>query len=273
MLHLAIRLPYSWWQTGSGLMRPDKNGVPVYIQALKKELASLGADMTEHTVDTVHFEGGYMGLLLPDDFTDLMATIHSSFHLAADAEVSGTLFPGSLDMALISTYQNYHAGPLMFEIPSLLMRECERYQLPNVLQLLDHTCYILQSYRQPDWGLSLARGIPGRTPEVWAHIAKEALHYQPAHIAFFDIAPRGDDGFSACAELLLARGYRAVTPDFYTRAARAPRFLLPGDSIGAGLGAESRTDGFYTRNTDDLKRYLNSCGDYRNLLVQVREEA
>ena len=49
----------------------------------------------------------------------------------------------------------------MFEMPSLMMRECEQLHLPNALQALDHSLYVMQSFQESDYGLQIAMGIPG----------------------------------------------------------------------------------------------------------------
>ena len=266
-LPLRIFLPYSWWRKGCPF--PKKGDVETYRKALLREIGSLGEDLPQVRLSGILFEGGYLGLLMADDFLELLAGIHQSFAVKQGARISGTLFPGSLDMALLSTYQSEGVGPLFFEVPSLLMRECESFGIPNVMQLLDHTRYLLDSYRYPDWGLELSGDLPGREERAWERIGQEILRYGPAHVRFVRMT-RGQ-GFEACRDVLERAGYRLCRESFYTRAVSPPEELFPTEYLGAGLGAVSRQDGFETENTRDLGRYLNSCKDYRNLLVRVEE--
>ena len=68
---LRVCLPFSWWRTRDAetkmtLIKPEKNGVPAYAAALCREIESLGRDMQEYRVDTLWFDGGYMGLFMPE---------------------------------------------------------------------------------------------------------------------------------------------------------------------------------------------------------------
>lgn len=265
---LMISLPFSWWRR-EGIF-PKKELVSSYRAALMREIRSLGEDLPEACLSSLHFEGGYLGLFSMDDLLELLSCIRGAFSVKEGAPLTGTLFPGSLDMALLSAYQSQHAGPLFFEVPSLLMRECERLNLPNVLQLLSHTRYLLASYRFPDWGLALAGDIPERGEAAWEHIGREILSLQPAHVRF-DRFQRAE-AFAPCEDLLRKGGYRPLKENFYTRAQLPPHFLFPEEYLGAGLGAGTRMQGFLTRNTPDLGRYLNSSANYRNLLVLVQEK-
>lgn len=260
-MQLRIHMPYSWWRPG--MPRPTKAGLPLYLQALGRELSSLGEDLPEARLDSVVFVGGYLGLLLPDEYTAFLQHIHRCFATEKELRVSGVLFPGSIDMALMSSYKNTQAGPLFLEVPSLLMRECERLQLPNVLQLLDHGKYLFANYQFPDWGLFLPTVAPRKEAE-WERVGQEILRYAPAHVWF-------TPAFAPCEALLQKAGYRLLSPGFYTRAAEPPTFLFQEEYLGAGLGAVTRLQGFETENTKDLGRYLNSSGNYRNLLVRVEE--
>lgn len=264
---MRIHLPYSWWRKGQ--LFPKKGEVERYWKAVACEIKSLGEDLPEVRLSGLFFEGGYLGLLLGDDFLSFLADIHQAFAVRKGARITGTLFPGSLDMALLSTYQSEGVGPLFFEVPSLLMRECERFEIPNVMQLLDHTRYLLDSYRYPDWGLELSGDLPGRDEGAWERIGQEILRYSPAHVRFVRMTET--EGLEGCQAVLERAGYRLVQNHFYTRAVTAPLELFPEEYLGVGLGAISRQDGFETENTRDLGRYLNSCQNYRNLLVRVEE--
>lgn len=75
---IAVCLPFSWWRTRDAetqmtLIKPEKNGVPAYAAALCREIESLGRDMQEYRVDTLWFDGGYMGLFMPEQLEAILA--------------------------------------------------------------------------------------------------------------------------------------------------------------------------------------------------------
>jgi hypothetical protein len=71
-------------------------------------------------VDAVFFQGGYIepapcGAIRQPDERDFAPPVACD-----DVEIGGWLFPGSVDRTLMGSYERRKAGPLMFEVPSLL---------------------------------------------------------------------------------------------------------------------------------------------------------
>ena len=282
-VELHLYLPFSWWrdrdaETGVRLLRPDAQSVAGYLRLLSKELAGMGEDYEDCEVGAIRFWGGYLSLLDADELRQLLALVRRVFAVREDCPMCGTMFPGQLDMEMISVYRDLRVSPLLFEIPSLSFRECERLGYPVVLQALDKTVYFLQNFSVEDWGLRVPIGIPGRTEELWRFLLGQLYHYQPAFIQFFSIAPEVEEGpgFTLCREELLTHGYRKVSENSFATTERVPRLLLdpaPGaEYVGAGLGARSLIDGYRVRNTADPARYRRCCGSYRELAVRVEED-
>lgn len=310
---LDVHLPFSYWLDEAldrkcPALRPSDRLVASYAAALIAEIESLGADLGESAplVGSVYFSGGYLGLLDPEAFRDVLRAVRRSFPVAASGlEVDAVTFPGSLDMYAASAYLDEHLGALMFEVPTLSAEEARETGAPNALQALDKSVYVLRSYGAAELGLVLPTRLPGtgaggRTEEAWRYIAGQISHYQPAHVEL--VEPRGSDdaaggagedgqgegalpmdvqakaGATVLTGLLRERGYREVDPGFFTRNDEPPAFVRTrqarrggGDYLGIGLGAESRTGGFYTKNTCDLRRYLANASDCRKILDEVRQ--
>lgn len=275
---LNVQLPFSYWlerdpETDAPLVRPDGRLLARYLDALCQEIRSLGEDMDDVTVGAVHFAGGYMSLLSPDEFLAVMAALHRSFRFAKKPQVSGVLFPGSLDMALISVYSDVGVAPLMFEVPSLLARECDRLALPNALQALDQTVFLMQNFGVSDFGLRLPIGIEDRNAGAWRFILGQIRHYQPLCVQFVDVSGghvAEHPAFGEIKQELAQQGLVERAPNLLC-AGNTPRFAQAGACLGIGLGAVSQLDGYETRNTTQLDAYMAASGDYRRLIVSVRE--
>ena len=283
-VELHLYLPFSWWrdydaETGVRLLKPDAQSVAGYLRLLSKELSGMGEDFEDCEISAIRFRGGYLSLPDADELRQLLALVHRVFAVRKDCPVCGTMFPGQLDMEMISVYRDLHVSPLLFEIPSLSFRECERLGYPVALQALDKTVYFLQNFSVEDWGLRVPVGIPGRTEELWRFLLGQLYHYQPTFIQFFSIAPEveEDPGFTLCRDELLTHGYREVSENSFAGTGSVPPLLLdppPGtEYVGAGLGAFSRIDGYRIRSTVDSERYRRCCGSYRQLIVGVEEDA
>lgn len=305
VLALDIHLPFSYWRTrdfdyGDPAMPPRDAIVARYIRMLKAEIASLGDDLAvsqgddevvqtggKRRVGSVYFSGGYLGLLHPDDFRDILCAVRRHFAVNGGLVVEAVTSPGSIDMYAASAYLDEEVGTLMFEVPTLSARESRACGVPNVLQALDKTLYVLGSYGAAEFGVRIPVDIPGRTSETWEYLVGQLGHYRPVHIEFVTCGTTEersacfeDEGLATVRTKLEGRGYRSIAPDFLTRADYVPAFVREriarlNDSgheyLGVGLGAQTCLDGFWTKNTTDLPRYLSQGADYRNHVEVVRE--
>ncbi len=250
--------------------------------------ATTDAATPRRIVGSVFFSGGYLGLLYPDDFRDILRAVRRNFYVTERLAVEAATFPGSVDMYAASAYLDEHVGALMFELPTLSARESRDLGLPNALQALDKTLNVLGSYGAGEFGLRLPVDVPGRTAETWHYLLGQINHYRPVHVEFVALGTPGeqeaafaDEGLAGLRGTLAAQGYREVASDFMTRADTTPAFVAERmarkaaghghEYLGVGLGAQTLTDGFWTKNTTDLQRYLTCSGDYRALVEVVRE--
>ncbi len=281
-IELHLNLPFSYWQekdprTGSACIRPEPSTFAVLLRCFYREMAGMKEDYEDCQVTAIRFLGGYLSLFDTEDLEKLFAVIHQCFSVKNACPASGVLFPGTLDMEMISEYQNRWISPLMFEIPSLSFRECEKLHLPVMMQALDKTVYFLQNFREDEWGLRIPIGIPGRTADAWHFLLGQFYHYSPRYLQFFSVDPhvQEDPAFYEICTDLRSHGYRDVCENTFACSESFP-FLLKEpyeatEYISIGPGAVSRIDGFLVQNTSDLDFYFKKCTDYRSLVIHVEE--
>lgn len=276
-----IHLPFSYYlshdkQRNVPLMKPNASLVSAYCKALEGEITSLGADLQGPHVASVAFHGGYLSLLSADQFASLIQCVKRSFHVADGAGIRGTLFPGSLDLALISEYKNYGVEPLMFEVPTLLPRECQPCQVPNVLQALDQTKYFLDNMQFPSYGFRIPADLTARDAEAWRAFAGQILHYSPLLLQFTGLETMDETSdWPAFRGKLEEMGFTEADQGMWHRLEKPYAFMAETkkerERISVGLSAESIIDGYWTKNTDSMDHYLKQCSNYRNLIVQAKE--
>ena len=269
-IELHLYLPFSYWlsrdpETGTPLQRPDDARVAEYLQALCMELGSMKEDFEDCEVTAIRFPGGYLSLLDAEDLSRVLIAVHRCFSVRKDCPVCGVMFPGRLDMEMISAYRRHRVSPLLFAVPSLSFRECERLGFPVTMQALDKTVYFLQNFNEDEWGLRLPIGIPGRTESSWRFLLGQLYHYRPKYLRFFCVDPTvtEDPAFAASCGELLTHGYRKAGEYTFSLSETVPLLLLDpapqGEYVGAGLGARSRIDGFLTRGCPDWNTYKSKC--------------
>ncbi|NCB52059.1 MAG: hypothetical protein EOM54_09290 [Clostridia bacterium] len=281
-IHLNIRMPFSYYlnrdlDCGSPVVRPRPDRRDAYAKALEAEVRGLAKELPDTVVDSVFFLGGYMNLLRPEQFDSLMNVISRRLTLAPDIEIGGWLFPGSLDKVLMESYERVNAGPLMFEVPSLLPAECEKYRMPNIIAALNQTAKALHNMGFGNYGLRILIGVPGRTLAAWEQIAEGIICLEPAHLEFSVVDAGADNGpgFEFCQKKLEDLGYRQYAPFCWTKADKAPRYpeyrKEDAEYLGIGLAAESRLDGFWSKNTGDVGLYLRDSSNYQKIVAAARE--
>lgn len=72
--------------------------IAVYLEALKQEIAAVGALVSpDAVVSAVHFGGGSPTMLKPDDMVSLMDCLRRHFTFGLDPEISVEMDPNDLD--------------------------------------------------------------------------------------------------------------------------------------------------------------------------------
>lgn len=286
-LLLDVHMPFSYWlerdlDHANPSFRPRVDIVQAYQAALLAEIASLGDDLKGHSIDGVFFSGGYLGLLGADGMRNILRAVRRHFTCADRLSVEGVTFPGSIDLYAASTYLDEGVRTLMFEVPTLSVREAVRLGLPNTLQALDKSLSVLQCYGLDGFGLRLLADVPGRNAGGWEYLLGQVNHYRPMHVEFVpevgNTLGKPPKGLTDTISRLKIQGYREVTPGFLTRASQVPAFVpsrlkplggITRERLGVGLGAETIVDGYWTKNTANLQEYLAKSNDYRSLIKDI----
>lgn len=281
-IELHIHLPFSYWldrdpDTGAPLQRPTEQTVAEVLRCLAAEMNGMREDYDDCLITAIRFFGGYLSLLDAEDLKRLLIVMHRAFHVQSGCPIGGTMFPGHLDMEKIALYRDRHVSPLMFEVPSLSFRECERLGFPIVFQALDKTVFFLQNFQEGEWGIRLPIGIAGRTEESWRYMLGQIYHYHPKYLEFFRLDPDliEDPAFDVICADLLEHGYRRASDTLYAFSDSIPLLLrAPGAAVefaGVGPGAESRIDGYLAKSTADWEVYRKNASSYRSLITTVKE--
>jgi oxygen-independent coproporphyrinogen-3 oxidase len=160
-----------------------------YLQALKVEIAAvdLAADDDRVPLETVFFGGGTPSLLSPWQIEEILTTLHDRFSIAADAEISMEIDPGTFDLAKLRGYlaagvNRFSLGVQAFQAE--LLQICGRsHNLADVAAAID----TIENCGVDNWSLDLISGLPHQTIDMWEDSLTKAIDANPAHISCYDL--------------------------------------------------------------------------------------
>ena len=245
--------------------------ITIYLEALKKEIAAVGALVSrDAAVTAVHFGGGSPTMVRPDDLIALMDALRSAFRFADDVEISVEMDPNDLDEP------RYDAlAAIGMTRASLGVQDFhpEVQKAINRIQTFEHTKSVVDAVRARgvhSVNCDILYGLPHQTQATVAETVRDILSLAPDRIALFgyahvpwmkkhqtmikeEVLPGLEERFaqmSLAASLLVDAGYEPVGID---------HFALPEDRM-AIAAREGRLRRNFQGYTDDAAEALIGLG-------------
>ena len=245
--------------------------ISIYLEALKKEIAAVGAMVSrDAAVTAVHFGGGSPTMVRPDDMIDLMNVLRSAFRFADDVEISVEMDPNDLDEP------RYDAlAAIGMTRASLGVQDFhpEVQKAINRIQTFEQTKSVVEAVRARgvhSVNCDILYGLPHQTEATVAETVRDILSLAPDRIALFgyahvpwmkkhqtmiseEVLPGLEERFaqmSLAASLLVDAGYEPVGID---------HFALPRDRM-AIAAREGRLRRNFQGYTDDAAEALIGLG-------------
>ncbi len=160
-----------------------------YVDRLYDEIKLLGTIVPPAAppLQTVFFGGGTPSLLAPEQLEQILTLLSQQFGIAAAAEVSIEMDPGTFDLAQIQAYQT--AGINRVSLGA------QAFQ-PDLLSLCGRTHTVADIYTAVDLlnqagvetiSLDLISGLPQQTLDHWQESLEKAIALAPAHLSCYDL--------------------------------------------------------------------------------------
>lgn len=254
-----------------------------YVEALLTEIRGRGREYAGRPVSSVFFGGGTPSLLTGTQMKRLLGTVSGSFLLAADAEITAEVNPGTVDLEKLTAYAQAGINRL-----SIGLQSADNGELAAIGRI--HTWeQFLETYRQArqagfvNVNVDLMSALPGQTAESYENTLRRvlALAPQPEHISAYSlILEEGTPLYDSCQagltdipgedtdrrmyqdtkRILEEAGYRRYEISNYAKEGFACRhncgYWQRRDYLGLGLGAASLEGNVRFKNGEDLERYL-----------------
>jgi len=245
-----------------------------YGKALLRELASYGDSLSDYCVCALWLGGGTAGGLFDEDFSGLVSCLRESVEVAPDCEITLKVQPQLFSGRTAQACAEAGVTRLSIDYVTDSSIEADAMGKPFEFTAMRYTREALGSLT-PDLSFDLIAGLPRQSEESLLRSIDAVLGHGAVHISLHrsDYAGAEDLYAAAAAYLSGQKGFAQYLPG---------RFALPGkdcaffqkdaqaaECLGLGLGAYSRMDGVYCRNTARLRQYLQGAHDPSLIVVQA----
>lgn len=159
--------------------------VEEYLVALVKEIQltpNLGGELT-----TVFFGGGTPSLLSPRQLGEITGAIALHLGIAADAEISMEIDPGTFNRDRLSGYLTAGVNRFSLGVQTFdeeLLKRCGRsHNLSDVMQGVE----MIKQLGIQNFSLDLISGLPDQTLEHCQTSLEQAIAIAPQHLSCYDL--------------------------------------------------------------------------------------
>ena len=159
--------------------------VEEYLSAISREIKT--APQFEQPLQTVFFGGGTPSLLTVSQLTAILTVIDRQLGIAADAEISLEIDPGTFDLKKLKGYLNAGINRVSLGVQSFddqLLSVCGRtHNKQDILQAID----LIQQADVPNFSLDLISGLPHQTLQQCQDSCLQAIAVAPHHLSCYDL--------------------------------------------------------------------------------------
>jgi putative oxygen-independent coproporphyrinogen III oxidase len=156
-----------------------------YVELIGAEIAATPAG--QHRLETVFFGGGTPSLLSVAQVEQILGHLERRFGLAADAEISMEMDPGTFSLTHLTGYLAAGVNRISLGVQALddrILASCGRYHcVADVHQSVDW----LHQVAMANWSLDLISGLPHLTLADWQAGLAEAVRLAPHHLSIYDL--------------------------------------------------------------------------------------
>ena len=163
----------------------NSGAIAQYLEVLAEEIS-----MTEsfcQPMETVFFGGGTPSLLTAGQIRGIMEALEGKFGIAADAEISIEMDPGTFDGEKIRGYRAAGINRVSLGVQAFedeLLGLCGRsHQVADIYEAID----LLHKAEIVNISIDLISGLPQQTMERWEFSLEGAIALSPTHISCYDL--------------------------------------------------------------------------------------
>ncbi|HEY0386509.1 MAG TPA: radical SAM family heme chaperone HemW [Pyrinomonadaceae bacterium] len=211
-----------------------------YVEAVVREISCFEAVERPSEIETIYFGGGTPSLLSASQVERLLDAVHQRFRVAADAEVTMEMNPGTVTLQTLRELFRLGINRASFGAQTFDDRELRRLGRVHDAADVRRTINDLRDAGFSNISFDLIAGLPAQTLSAWSHNLDEALALGPAHLSLYLLEvhegtplaeqirrgsqPAPDDDMAAEMYLLMLEKTAAAGYEHY----EISNFCLPG---------------------------------------------
>lgn len=185
---IYIHIPFcksrcSYCDFATGLY--DRDLAARYVTALIKDIHNTRHVELMREVDTVYFGGGTPSMLSASQIEEILRAIHECFEVAASAEVTMEINPGSVDVEGLREFRRVGVNRASFGAQTFDDRELARLGRAHTSAETRHTFESLRKVGFDNVSFDLIAGLPGQSLEQWKTNVESSLGLRPEHLSFY----------------------------------------------------------------------------------------
>ena len=254
-----------------------------YVEAVCREIETAGQVVHPSPLNTLFFGGGPPSRLAPQQLERIFAAAVRHLGLAADAEVTIEVNPGTADQGKFSGYRAVGFNRLSIGVQSFRDEGLKKLGRTHSAEEGKRAYEMARRAGFDNVSLDLIFSIPGLPADPWYFTLERAIELGPEHISTYALTIEEGTFFGEClrqgrlqpfpeeedarayewtCQRLTAAGYEHYEVSNFALFGRRSRhnwgYWTGAEYIGVGVAAHSFIDGRRSWNGRDLMKYIEA---------------
>ena len=158
-----------------------------YVQAMVQEIHQYQEKFRSYEVKTIFLGGGTPSLLSGNQAERIFQSLHDSFEIARDAEITMEMNPGTVDLQKLKQYKEIGVNRLSIGLQSAQNRELKMLGRIHTFEDFLETWNEVEKAGFENRNIDLMSALPGQKLGTWEDTLKKVLALQPEHISAYSL--------------------------------------------------------------------------------------
>lgn len=260
----------------------DESYANEYVDALCRELVL--KKKSAGVLKTIYIGGGTPSILPEESFNQLFRSIRNNFEFSSEIEITAEANPGTINESKINTLLSIGINRISIGVQSFNDNELKTLGRIHSSEEAVKSIEMIKKAGINNFSIDLMYGIPGQSMDSWKDTLSRAVGFSPKHISSYELTPEKGtplykmigvikmpdeelvlEMYNFAIAYLAHRGYEHYEISNFAlqgfRCIHNMNYWNRGEYIGAGAGAHSFINGVRSKNTGDIKKYIETINN------------